>query len=90
MVQKIQTNSKSKTSLISGILSILIPFFGLILGVIGVVFSSKAKKEMAITAENGKRLATYGLFCSVVGIILQSLVIIAYITFTSLTNVGIS
>lgn len=88
MVREVQTNTKSKTSLILAILSILLPFFGLILGIIGVVLSRKAIKEIAITTESGKRLASFGLFCSVVGIILQTLAIIAYISFTSLINVS--
>lgn len=86
MIEKKRTNSNSKNSLTLGILSILIPFIGLILGVIGVVFSRKAKKEMVITNEGGKGLATSGLICSVVGIIIQTLTLLAYIAFVSLTN----
>jgi hypothetical protein len=84
MVEKTQTNSNSVISLTLGILSILIPFIGLIIGVIGVVFSRKAKKEMVITDEGGRGVATSGLICSVVGIIIQTLTLLAYITFASL------
>ncbi|MFB5089819.1 DUF4190 domain-containing protein, partial [Psychrobacillus sp. PGGUH221] len=65
------TNSNSVISLTLGILSILIPFVGLILGGIGVVVSRKAAKELVITNQGGSGLATSGLICSVVGITIQ-------------------
>ena len=83
MVEKNQTNSSSVISLTLGILSLLVPLLGLILGVIGVVFSRKAKKEMDITGEGGRGLATSGLICSVVGIIVQTLTLLAYISFAA-------
>ncbi|WP_299095678.1 DUF4190 domain-containing protein [uncultured Metabacillus sp.] len=83
-----ETNSNSITSLILGILSILIPFIGAVLGVAGIVFSRKALKEIIKTNEGGKGIANSGLICSVVGIIIQLLGVLGYITFASLTNVG--
>lgn len=86
MVGKTQTNnSKSVISLTLGILSILIPYIGLILGVIGVVVSRKATKEIVKTDEGGSGLATSGLICSVVGIIIQ--LFLGIISFYSLTIV---
>ncbi|KMY50217.1 DUF4190 domain-containing protein [Peribacillus loiseleuriae] len=85
MVEKTQTNSHSIISLINGILSILIPFIGLILGVIGVVFSRKAVKQIEKTNESGRGLAIAGLICAVVGITLQFLSVLGLILFYSVT-----
>jgi len=88
MVEKTQTNnSKSVISLTLGILSILIPHIGLILGVMGIVVSRKATKEIVKTDEGGSGLATSGLICSVVGIIIQLFLVVSIIAFYSLTNV---
>ena len=89
MVEKTQTNnSKSVVSLTLGILSILIPHIGLILGVIGIIVSRKATKEIVKTDEGGSGLATSGLICSVVGIIIQLFLVVSIIAFYSLTNVS--
>ena len=85
MVEKTQTNSNSVISLTLGILSILIPFIGLILGIIGVVVSRKATKEIMKTNDGGRVLATSGLICSVVGIIIQIFSVLSIIVFYSLT-----
>ncbi|MCL6572391.1 MAG: DUF4190 domain-containing protein [Bacillus sp. (in: Bacteria)] len=87
-----QTNSNSVTSLTIGILSLFIPFVGLILGIIGIVFSRKAVNQMNKTNENGRGLATAGLICSIVGIIIQLLAVVGYIAYfsvsTSVTNIS--
>ncbi|MFZ3579569.1 DUF4190 domain-containing protein [Virgibacillus sp. DJP39] len=88
MVEKIKTNSNSAISLTVGILSILIPVVGLVLGVIGVVVSRKAIKEIEKTNENGRGLATSGLICSSVGIIIQIFALLGIIAYYSITTVG--
>ena len=90
MVEKAETNSKSKDSLILGILSILAPFLGLVLGIVGIVFSRKALKQIEKTNERGRRLAISGLICSVAGIIIQLLVVIGYITYNSMITDSIT
>lgn len=87
MVGKNQMNSKSVIALTLGVLSIVIPYIGLILGVIGVVVSRKASKEIAKTHEGGSGLATSGLICSVVGMIIQSLAVVGIILYFSYTVV---
>lgn len=86
MIISNRTNSNSISSLILGIFSIIIPFIGFILGVIGIVFSRKARKEIIITDENGLGLATIGLVFSVVGVIIQLWVILSFILFATLTG----
>ncbi|WP_313894543.1 DUF4190 domain-containing protein [Psychrobacillus sp.] len=89
MVEKTQTNnSNSVISLTLGILSILIPYIGLILGVIGIVVLRKATKEIVKTDEGGRGLATSGLICSIVGIIIQLVLVVSIIAFYSLINVS--
>jgi hypothetical protein len=88
MSEKNQTNNSSVISLTVGILSLLIPFIGFILGIIGVVFSRKAVKQINTTNESGKGLATTGLICSIVGLILQLFMILGYFIF--LRYIGIS
>ena len=86
MSEKNQTNNSSVISLTVGILSLFIPFIGLILGIIGIVFSRKAVKQINITNENGRGLATAGLICSIVGIILQLLMVLGYIAFFTVSS----
>lgn len=88
MVEKNQTNSSSIISLTLGILSILIPFIGLILGIAGIVVSRKATKEIAKTNEDGRGLAISGLICSIVGIIIQILTVLGIIAFSLFIKVG--
>ncbi len=88
MVEKAKSNSNSVISLTIGILSILIPVIGLILGVIGVLVSRKAVKEIEEMNEDGRGLATSGLICSSVGIIIQFFAVVGIIAYYSLTNVG--
>ena len=83
-----RTNSNSISSLTLGILSILIPLIGFILGVIGIAISRKAKKEIVITNERGIGIATSGLICSVVGIIIQISIILSFILFAKYTRLG--
>ncbi|MFJ8089186.1 DUF4190 domain-containing protein [Lysinibacillus sp. NPDC095746] len=88
MSEKNQTNNSSVISLTVGILSLLIPFIGLILGIIGIIFSSKAVKEIHTTNASDRGLATAGLICSIIGVILQILAILGYIAFFSMTVVN--
>ncbi|MBK5441932.1 MULTISPECIES: DUF4190 domain-containing protein [unclassified Peribacillus] len=74
-----QSNSKAIVSLIMGILSLLIPFIGIILGILGLIFASKSKKEMAQSGESGIGLVTAGKICSIIGIILNVIMILIFL-----------
>ncbi|MFD6443343.1 DUF4190 domain-containing protein [Peribacillus sp. NPDC060186] len=76
-----QSNSKAIVSLIMGVLSVLIPFIGIILGILGLIFASKSKQEMAKSGESGKGLLTAGKVCSIIGIILNVIMIIIFLVF---------
>ncbi|WP_330502664.1 DUF4190 domain-containing protein [Peribacillus frigoritolerans] len=70
-----KTNNKSIVSLTLGILSILVPYIGLILGIIGIVISSKSIVEIEESNEKGRGLATSGRVCSIVGVCFQLILI---------------
>ena len=74
-----KTNNKSIASLTLGILSIIIPYIGLILGIIGIVISSKSIVEIDNSNEKGRGLATSGKVCSIVGVCLQVLLVLLMI-----------
>ncbi len=57
-------------------------YCGLILGVIGIVYSRKAVKQINKTDENGTGLAIAGQICSIVGVIVQLLMILGVAYFT--------
>ena len=88
MAEKSETNNNSIISLTLGILSIIIPLIGLLPGVLGVVFSRKAKKQIAKTNKNGMGLATSGMICSIVGIIIQIFVVLSLIAYNSMTTIS--
>ncbi|MFC0561524.1 DUF4190 domain-containing protein [Halalkalibacter alkalisediminis] len=75
MGEKAKTNSKAVVALTLGILSILIPIMGILLGIIGMIFSVKAKKEIEKTNEDGSGIATSGMICSIVGVIIQFILV---------------
>ncbi|WP_422122320.1 DUF4190 domain-containing protein [Planococcus sp. X10-3] len=81
---RLVTNSKAVITLTLGILSILVPFLGLILGIIGIVVYYKAKNEIALTGEGGQGYAVSGLICSIVGLTLQIIMLLGIIAFNSL------
>ena len=62
-----------------GILSIIVPYIGLIHGIIGIVISSKSIVEIDNSNEKGRGLAISGKVCSIVGICLQVLLILLLI-----------
>ncbi len=88
MMNRTKTNSPAIISLILGILSILVPVIGGPLGVIGVVFSRKAVKEISQTKEEGRGLAPAGLICSVVGITFQFIGLLNVVIFYSMAPVS--
>jgi hypothetical protein len=69
-----EANSKSITSFTLGILSIIVPYVGIILGIIGFVFSNQAIKT---GQANG--LAISGRVLSIVGICIQALLLLLII-----------
>lgn len=71
-----KTNGKSIASLVLGILSIVIPYVGFILGIVAIVFSTLSLKEIKRTNEQGKGLSIAGLVCGIIGTALYGLIIL--------------
>ncbi|MGH4140946.1 DUF4190 domain-containing protein [Clostridium sp.] len=80
-----KTNNKSKSTLLLGILSILLPFIGLVFGIMGIVMSYKSVKEINISEEKGIGLAVSGRIISIIGMCCQVFAIIVLVKFSSVT-----
>jgi len=62
-----QTNGKAIAALVLGILSIVIPYVGLIIGIVALAIASMAFKEIKQTGDRGYGMAIAGLVCGIVG-----------------------
>ncbi|MFS8602643.1 MULTISPECIES: DUF4190 domain-containing protein [Priestia] len=70
-----QNNSKSLISIIFGVLSMIVPYIGLIFGIVGIVFCTKSIREVKKTREQGKGIAVTGGILSTVGLCIQASVL---------------
>lgn len=70
-----QNNSKSIISIIFGVLSMTIPYIGLIFGIVGIVFCNQSIREVKETKEQGKSIAVTGAVLSTVGLCIQASVL---------------
>ncbi|MGV2620592.1 UNVERIFIED_CONTAM: DUF4190 domain-containing protein [Halobacillus marinus] len=81
-------NEKAMTSLVLGILSIFLPFLGLITGIMGIIYANTVLSTGEGEEAEGRNLAISGKVCSIIGLCLQILVIITvilgYLFFTRL------
>lgn len=71
MDEKADINGKAIVSVVLGVLSLIIPLFGFVLGIIGLYVSRVAKKEINKTSMGGMDFATFGLIFNVLGILYQ-------------------
>lgn len=82
-----KTNGKSITSLVLGVLSIVVPYIGFLLGIVAIVFASLSFKELKRTGEQGKGLSIAGLVCGIVGTAIYGIIlfilVLAIIMFAS-------
>lgn len=72
-------NIKSLVSLALGVVSIITPYFGLIIGIVGVIFSNQSINEIKISKEIGKEYADVGKILSILGICIQAFVLLGAI-----------
>ncbi|WP_339299508.1 DUF4190 domain-containing protein [Paenibacillus sp. FSL R5-0623] len=86
-----KTNSKSIVSLVLGILSVTIPYVGILIGIVAIIFASLAFKEIRVRMEQGKGLAIAGLVCGIIGTAMYVLLIAFVLLFTfAVTSFDIS
>jgi len=71
-----KTNGKSIAALVLGILSIILPYIGFIIGIIAIVFSAISLKEIKKNQEQGRGMAIAGLVCGIVGTALYAIIIL--------------
>ncbi len=81
MQAAIKNSNNGVGALTLGILSIIIPFIGLILGMLGIIVYRK-------TNNNRNALTISGLICSIIGIIIQLLRTLSLITYYFFTSAG--
>ncbi|MFC4620001.1 DUF4190 domain-containing protein [Camelliibacillus cellulosilyticus] len=60
-------------ALVLGILSVAIPYLGLIIGIIAIVFGKQAMTLVRQTGEGGYGMALAGFVCGIVGVSLFGL-----------------
>jgi len=83
-----RTNSKAIVALVLGILSLVIPYLGIIVGIIAIVFAKLAFNELRSGGEQGKGLAVAGLVCGIIGVAIYAIfILIAIIAFLTFANV---
>ncbi|MEC0239671.1 DUF4190 domain-containing protein [Paenibacillus dokdonensis] len=78
-MQPQKTNGKATGALVLGILSLMIPYVGFILGIIAIVLASLAFKEIKRRNEGGRGLAIAGLVCGICGTALYGIIILIVI-----------
>jgi uncharacterized Tic20 family protein len=84
-----QTNGKSIAAMVLGILAIIIPYIGLILGIIAIVFAKISLNEIKKRGDNGRGFAITGLVCGIVGTVLYAVIItLAVIVLSMWTTTG--
>ncbi len=73
-------NSLAITSMVLGILSIFIPFVGIVLGIIAIILGRKAMKEIPPNSSgSAKGMALTGLICGIVGLAIYLLYLIIFV-----------
>ena len=91
-----KTNGKAIASLVLGILSciLLFPkngaFVGIVLAIVGIVLAVKAKKEIEMSGEGGKGMATAGMVLSIIALALCVLAIICIVAAIGMFAAGFS
>lgn len=76
-----QTNGKSIAALVLGILSIVVPYLGFLIGIVAIILSTMSLKEIRNRYEQGKGMAIAGLVCGIVGTIIYAILILFIIIF---------
>ncbi|QJD86108.1 DUF4190 domain-containing protein [Cohnella herbarum] len=86
-----KTNGKSIAALVLGILAIVLPYIGFIVGIIAIIFASLSLKEIKRTQEQGRGLAIAGLVCGIVGTAVYAVILLfVVIAFFAFFDAGFS
>lgn len=74
-----KTNGKAITALVIGILSLVAPYIGIILGIVAIIIGKQAMSEVRKTREAGHGLALTGLICGIVSVAIYGIMVILLI-----------
>ncbi len=61
------TSGKAVASMVTGIISLVVPFVGIVTGPLAVVLAARARSEIQRTGERGDGLAITGLVTGIIG-----------------------
>ncbi|MEV5982888.1 DUF4190 domain-containing protein [Streptomyces sp. NPDC052114] len=78
-VAPVKTSGKSIASMVLGVVSLVIPFIGIITGPLAIVFSLKGKKEALQCGEGRDGFATAGLVLGILGCVAYGLLLLLLI-----------
>lgn len=84
-----QTSGKAIASLVLGILSLIVPYIGIILGILAVVFAKKAFSDIEALKYGGRGLAVGGLTCGIIGLALYTILLLFAMLIGGLAFIGI-
>ncbi|XID92021.1 DUF4190 domain-containing protein [Paenibacillaceae bacterium WGS1546] len=71
-----KTNGKSIAALVLGILAIVLPYIGFLVGIVAIIFASISLKEIKRSGEQGRGMAIAGLVCGIVGTAIYAVIIL--------------
>lgn len=71
-----RTNGKAIAAMVLGILSLLVPYVGFILGIIAIILGVSSKKDIRRTGEAGQGMATAGFVTGIISVVLYGIIII--------------
>ncbi len=68
-------------ALVLGILSLVVPYIGFLIGIAGIIVSALSFKDMKKSGEQGRGLAIGGLITSIAGTLLWGLIVLIFAVF---------
>lgn len=71
-----KTNTKAIAALVLGILGIVVPYIGIIMGIIAIVFAKLSMDQIRMTGEEGRGMAIAGLVCGIVSTVLYGIILL--------------
>jgi hypothetical protein len=74
-----KTNGKSIAAMVLGILAIVLPYIGFLIGIVAIIFASISLKEVKRNQEQGRGMAIAGLVCGIVGTAIYALIILVVV-----------
>lgn len=71
-----KSNGKSIAALVLGILGLVIPYAGFVIGIVAIVLATMAFKEIRLSGEQGRGLAIAGLVLGIIGTVFYGIILL--------------